>query len=209
MVQLLREVEERNAPSQPDKRRRKPKPHVRSQSATAEKDCDLRFLTLNDLDDVGRSYPSLVTELQSLHNKRRRHSAEIRSNRNAALLIQASARGWLVRKRMGRLSPKPLVEGDEDEEETPSPRLDSEEPKRAGAPAQVETEIPEAEKKSAGRALSRLPRSASVDYESRLGTASTAKLVRQTTPQGRIFSVCWAYLLRVARKSKYSPLKAK
>ena len=209
VVQLLREVEERNAPSQPDKRRRKPKPHVRSQSATAEKDCDLRFLTLNDLDDVGRSYPSLVTELQSLHNKRRRHSAEIRSNRNAALLIQASARGWLVRKRMGRLSPKPLVEGDEDEEETPSPRLDSEEPKRAGAPAQVETEIPEAEKKSAGRALSRLPRSASVDYESRLGTASTAKLVRQTTPQGRIFSVCWAYFVACGQEKQVFAVESK
>ena len=96
--QLFVELEQ---PTDPKIGFRTMKPHLRTQSATAETDCDLRFLTLNDLEEIGRSYPSLIMELSTLFSKRRRHSIDLHRNAQAAVTIQKFFRGFMNRRRFG------------------------------------------------------------------------------------------------------------
>jgi len=108
-------------------------------SVGRDQDCDLRFLTLSDLDEIGRSYPSLIVELSTLFKKRRRHSSELHSAASAAVRIQRCFRGFVVRKKMGRAS-RPITdlcatvveEGDEEEEESEEEEEEEESEEEAG-----------------------------------------------------------------------------
>jgi CRP-like cAMP-binding protein len=78
---------------------------LRLHTATAVRDSELKFLHVDDVTIACADNPSLLHSLRELYVRRRRQSDQKYSEALAAIAIQRRMRGYLARRRSGKLYP--------------------------------------------------------------------------------------------------------